>query len=117
MSGDLVDQERARLLRGVGERGVPGREENVVGVDRQRGCEVGGVIATQRVPGGEVSGVPRERLVKTDDAQLRVELLQRLDGEVVCGLVDPIGSSSGRDARAGFRIDELAGDRKLGAVP
>jgi hypothetical protein len=116
-SGGLVDQERAGLVRGVAERVVPRCEQDVVGVDGQRGGEVHGVVAAQRMPGSEVSGVTCQRFVDADDPQLRANVLERIDGEVVSGLIDPRDLQGGRDPRARLWVDELARDRRCAAVP
>jgi hypothetical protein len=115
-AGVVGDEPGGRACGGV-EGVVPRREENVVALDLEGACEVGGVVAAQGVLGGEVAGVAGERFVDRDDAQLGVELFERGDRGDVRRSVDAAGASSRCERCACFWVDELAGDEQVGAIP
>jgi hypothetical protein len=86
-------------------------------LELQGACEVNGVVAAQRVLGGEVAGLTGERFVDRDDAQLGVELLERRGGSAVSRLVDATCVSCRGERGARLGVDELAGDEQVGAIP
>jgi hypothetical protein len=63
--------------RGGREVAVPGCHDEIGVIDCDCGCEVDGVVATQRVPLGEVSCHARERVVESDHVQLLAQLVDR----------------------------------------
>jgi hypothetical protein len=78
---------------------------------------VDGVVAAQRVFGGEVAGVAGERFVDRYDSELSVELVKRGDRAGVRRVVDAVGACSRCERCACFWVDELPGDEQVGAVP
>jgi hypothetical protein len=82
-SRHVVGDEPAGRASGGVERVFPRGKKNVVALELQGACEVDGVVAAQRVLGGEVAGLKGERFVDRDDAQLGRELLERCDGSAV----------------------------------
>ena len=110
------DKPAGRASGGV-ERVVPRGKKNVVASELQGACEVDGVVAAQRVLGGEVAGLKGERFVDRDDAQLGVELLERCDASGVSWLVDATCASCRGERGARLGVDELAGDEQVGAIP
>ncbi len=75
------------------------------------------VVSAQRVPFRELSGVAGKRFVDADDAQLGVDILQRIEREAVGLEVDATTAAGGRHRCPRFGIHQLAGCHDVGAIP
>ena len=106
--GSVVGEEPAGRACGRVERVVPRGEQDVVAQEVQGACEVDGVVAAQRVLGGEVAGVAGEWFVDRDAAQLGVELLERGDRADVRRFADTAATGSRGERGASLGVDELA---------
>ena len=111
------DDRDANLKCGGGEVAVPGHEREVGRVGSQRGGEMHGVIATQRVLLGEFAGVAGQRPVDTDQHHRVACSLQVADDCAQLGPVDPPAAVRGGERRACLGIDEAAGDALRGSSP
>jgi hypothetical protein len=87
---------------------VPRGKKTVVALELQGARELDGVVAAQRVLGGEVAGVAGEWFVDRDDARLGVEILECGHRADVGRFVDAARASSRCQRCAGLGVDELA---------
>jgi hypothetical protein len=89
--------------------GVIPADEDGVGAEGERTCEVNGVVSAKRVCVGELSGLRGEMLVHGYEKELALHGFEVPYGLRVLSRGQPAGAPCGRERGAAFRIREHAG--------
>jgi hypothetical protein len=100
-----------------GEIVIPRGDDDVRIVDRGRRREVDGVVATQRMALGELSGSSCKRVVEPDHIQLVAQGFDRPDCSPQRARVDAAAAMRGGSGSTCFGVDELTGGDDLCPVP